>query len=77
MSVWNTINNGRKRAPTMTELQSAPATKSARKTPAAAQKEVRGGGRERNSTCDCLTTEKCCSPQNSCDFHSQGRVSRC
>ncbi|KAG2124506.1 hypothetical protein BD769DRAFT_1388752 [Suillus cothurnatus] len=33
----------------MTELQSAPATKSARKTPAAAQKEVRGGGRERNT----------------------------
>ncbi|KAG2062803.1 hypothetical protein BDR04DRAFT_1123694 [Suillus decipiens] len=33
----------------MTELQSAPATKSARKTPAAAQKEVRGGGHERNT----------------------------
>ncbi|KAG1859754.1 hypothetical protein F4604DRAFT_1684506 [Suillus subluteus] len=33
----------------MTELQSAPATKSARKTPAAAQKEVRGGGRERST----------------------------
>ncbi|KAG1878250.1 hypothetical protein F4604DRAFT_1923819 [Suillus subluteus] len=49
MPVWNTTNNGRKRAPTMTELQSAPATKSARKTPAAAQKEVRGGGRERST----------------------------
>ncbi|KAG2031366.1 hypothetical protein BDR03DRAFT_1016197 [Suillus americanus] len=33
----------------MTELQSEPATKSARKTPAAVQKEVRGGGHEKST----------------------------
>ncbi|KAG1840984.1 hypothetical protein C8R48DRAFT_781582 [Suillus tomentosus] len=58
--VWNdTTSNNRKRAPTVTELLSAPATKSVRKTPKAVektQKAVEGGGRERSSVASALTS---------------------
>ncbi|KAG2029428.1 hypothetical protein BDR03DRAFT_1018402 [Suillus americanus] len=51
--VWNdTTSNNRKRAPTVTELPSAPATKSVRKI----QKTVKGGGRERSSVTSTLTS---------------------
>ncbi|KAG1896130.1 uncharacterized protein F5891DRAFT_1175321 [Suillus fuscotomentosus] len=58
--VWNdTTSNNRKRAPTVTELLSAPATKSVRKTLKAVektQKAVEGGGRERSSVASTLTS---------------------
>ncbi|KAG2122522.1 hypothetical protein BD769DRAFT_1670672 [Suillus cothurnatus] len=58
--VWNdTTSNNRKHAPTVTELLSAPATKSVRKTPKAVekmQKAVEGDGHERSSVASTLTS---------------------